>query len=153
MNTASLEISSIVDLAGSGLKKFRPGFCRLAPRAAWQPQEFQQVAFVAAANAIRDYDESKGTLLARFWFFVQQEARTAGFLPSGEDADLALAGVGGGGDPADVLDARRLAARLESVGFGLAPEHGADRSKRRHVVELRGAAERFAHPGVQAELF
>lgn len=133
--------------------KFRPGLLKLAARAGWQAAELPSIAWLAAHDALQDYDQSKGSLISRGWFFCLQQARAAGFLPAGDDADMALATAGGGGDPSEILDAMRLAARLEAIGFGLAPEHGAARSQRRHVAELRGAAEAFARPGPQAELF
>lgn len=133
--------------------KFRPGLLKLASRAGWQHAELQAVAWLAAHDALHDYDESKGNLISRAWFLVQQQARQSGFCPAGDDAEMALATAGAGGDPADIVDALRLAARFEAVGFGAAAEHGAARSKRRHVAELRGAAEAFARPQAQAELF
>ncbi|MDO9534868.1 MAG: hypothetical protein Q7J85_05945 [Bacillota bacterium] len=144
---------TVDNLSKDILSKFRPGLLKLAGRAGWQPAELPAVAWLAAHDALQDYDESKGSLLARAWFFVQQQARAAGFLPAGDAADLALATAGGGGDPADEVDAMRLARRIEALGIGAAPERGAARSQRRHVEELRGAAERFAMPQAQAELF
>ena len=135
------------------VKKFRPGLLKLAARAGWQAAELPAVAWLAAHDALRDYDANKGSLISRGWFFCLLQAQQAGFLPSGDDADLALATACAGGDPADIVDALRLAARLEAVGFGAAPERGAARSQRRHVAELRGAAEHFARPAAQAELF
>lgn len=153
MTTTTPPSITVDDLSAQIQKKFRPGLLKLAGRAGWQAAELPHVAWLAAHDALRDYDQSKGSLISRGWFFCLLQVRAAGFLPSGDDADLALATACAGGDPADILDALRLAARVEAVGFGAAPARGAARSQRRHVAELRGAAERFAHPGPQVELF
>lgn len=135
--------------------KFRPGLLALAARAGWQPADLPGIAWLAAHDALDKYDESQGALIARGWHFCQRQAWSAGFLPAGDDAGMALANTAGGDDPVEILAAAELAARLDAIGIGRAAGRGAARSRRRHAAQLRGAAADFAAGGEagQGELF
>lgn len=146
------------DLSAALLKKYAGGIVNLSQRAGWQRDDARQQCWVAAAEAIQGFDEGKGDLLARAWFFLQIAAKRAGFLPCGrvtDDADgiVELEKIQGGDDPSEILAAIEKA---ELLGFDKYAE-GITKSKssgRRHAARAQGAAQQLVlGGGRQGDLF
>ena len=152
MSTAVLPVPSVDALAKHLLKKFRPGLLRLAARAGWRAGDLPGVAWLAAHDALQQYDSGKGDLEARGWWACRQQAR--GFLPRG-GADV-LDNVIGGDDPAAICEAaEEVHRRLLGLGAGIERAAGSARSARRHQARARSAAQQLLRggDGRQGELF
>lgn len=150
-------IPTPTDLSADLLKKYAGGIANLSMRAGWHRDDTRQQAWVASAEAIQGFDESKGDLLARAWFFLQIAAKRAGFLPSGRVVDVEtgiteLEKIQGGDDPAEILSAVQ---KFERLGFDKYAERSANSksSGRRHAARARGAAEALISGGQQGDLF
>lgn len=147
---------SVDGLALSLRQKYAAGIRSLARRAGWQKAEIRGEAWLAAYDALANYDNSKGDLLARGWWFLLQAARKSGFVPSGaRRADNAeeLAQVAGGDDPAEIIAAVQQFERIVALGAADERPSRSERTARRYRAAARGAAERLLRDGAQGELF
>lgn len=147
------------DLSAALLKKYAGGIANLSQRAGWQRDDARQQAWVAAADALSGYDNRKGDLLVRAWFYLQIAAKRAGFMPAGRcnsgDADGLdeLDKIQGGDDPAEILAAVQKAEALGLEKY--AERKSISKSNgRRHAAMARGAAEALiAGTSRQGDLF
>lgn len=138
MSAATMPLPTTDDLAARLLDKFKPGLLRLAARAGWRAEDLPGVAWLAAAEALEDFNPARGDLDARGWWCCKSQAR--GFLPRsvGEDALLDLYG---GDDPAEIVEAvEEVDSRLLALGAASEPAAGSARTARRFRARARGAA-------------
>lgn len=150
--TTACALPTVDDLAAHLLQKFRPGLLRLASRAGWRAADLPGVAWLAAHDALQDYDSGKGCIDSRAWTFCKRQAR--GFMPRG-GADV-LDKVIGGDDPAAIVEAAdEVDRRLLALGAGIECAASSARSARRHQARARSAAQQLLRggDGRQGELF
>lgn len=150
--TMTCALPTVDVFASHLLKKFKPGLLRLAARAGWRSEDIQAVVWLAAHDALRLYDKSKGDLDARGWWCCRAQAR--GFMPAGDEE--ALFDIAGGNDPAAIFEAaEEVDRRLLSLGAGIEREAGSARTARRYRARARSAAQQLLRggDGRQGELF
>lgn len=132
------------------LANFRPAIEKLAARAGWQSQEFENEAFLASAAALAGFDPSRGTLMGRAWTLFSWRAARCGFLPRGASrADLP--DLPGGEDPLEILIALETWGFLEKAVVVVADDEdvGSGRTRRRKVAKKRAEVERLLQDRAQ----
>lgn len=150
--TTACALPTVDELAAHILQKFKAGLMRLASRAGWRAADLPGVTWLAAHDALHNYDGSKGSIDSRAWTFCKRQAR--GFMPRG-GADV-LDNVIGGDDPAALVEAAdEVDRRLLRLGAGIERAAGSARSARRHQARARSAAQQLLRggDGRQGELF
>lgn len=150
--TTACALQTVDELAAHILQKFKAGLMRLASRAGWHAGDLPGVTWLAAHDALHEYDGSKGSIDARAWTFCQRQAR--GFMPRGGADELDT--VIGGDDPAALVEAAdEFDRRLLGLGAGIERAAGSARSSRRHQARARSAAQQLLRggDGKQQELF
>jgi len=156
---SALVLNTPCALAAALMKKYAGGIAGLACRAGWTRGDVSQQAWVAAAEALQDFDPARGGILSRAWWFLRQAARKSGFVPRGGsggegDESGGLDQAAGDDDPAEILAATQ---EFERLGLDKYVERidGSLRSRRRWRVEARGAAAAAlrGEVGSQGELF
>lgn len=147
-------------LAAALLKKFKNFTQKMAAPAGWESSDAVQQCFIAAADALENFDPARGNLMPRAYWHLQQAARKSGFVPTGgageDDNGMAvLDQVAGGDDPAEILAAAQQFERIVALGAAVERPAGSERSARRHRARARSAAEQFLRgaAGRQGELF
>lgn len=142
------------DLATALMKKYASGISLLSRRAGWARNDAAQQAWVAAAEALQDFDPARGELMSRAWWFLRQSARKSGFVPCGGSGGEGggLDQTAGGDDPAEIIAAAQEYERLGLDKY-VGRIGGAARSQRRWRAEARRAAEAALRGGAQGELF
>lgn len=161
--TLQLQLEPL-DIAAALHKQFAGGIVKISGWAGWTVDDAQQQCFVAAAEALRGFDPSRGDIMPRAWWLLRKAAIKSGILPraqrrAGADEDdggmAELEQVPGGDDPSEVLAALQLGEKLDALGCLVERDTDglSQRTKRRDAQKRREAIERLLRGGAQADLF